>query len=76
MATTYTMRMDEAEKELIAEFAKAQGISMADFIRKSTLEAIEDAIDVHDAIKAYEEYLKNPDDIIPHEEFMQELGLA
>lgn len=50
-STTVTIRLDNDEKNLIANFAAAIGTSISDFMRKATLELIEDELD----LKAWEE---------------------
>ena len=42
------MRMDESQKELIAEYASLQGKSMADFMIEAAMDVIEDAIDLRE----------------------------
>ncbi len=74
MSTTFTMRIDEGQKTLIAEYAAAQGQSMADFLINSALDIIEDATDLRDWNEAYEEYKADPV-TYSHEEVMKEFGL-
>ncbi|MDP9801055.1 uncharacterized protein (DUF1778 family) [Arcanobacterium wilhelmae] len=59
-STTFTMRMDDSQKKLIAEFAKARGESMAEFILSTALDRIEDEIDVRDWHEAKAEFDADP----------------
>lgn len=49
--TTITIRLDQAEKALISDYAASTGISVSEFIRKVVLERIEDELD----LKAWKE---------------------
>jgi hypothetical protein len=60
VSVTITLRLDEAEKALIAEYAKMRGIGISETLRKAILEKIEDEIDLAAAEKAYAEYQRNP----------------
>ena len=55
-----TIRLDSSEKELIAKFAKANGCSISEFVRKSVLERIEDELDLQAWVEAKAEYEKDP----------------
>ncbi len=74
MSTTYTMRMDEGQKTLIAEYAAAHGQSMADFMLNAALDVIEDAIDLRDWNEAYAEYKADPV-TYSLDEVMEEYGM-
>ena len=41
-----TIRMDDSEKALIADYAKTFGTSASDFMRRCALEKIEDELDL------------------------------
>lgn len=71
---TLTVRMDSTEKELIAKYAEMFGYSSSEFMRKSTLERIEDELDLRDWDKAKAEYDKNPVSF-SLEEVMEEFGI-
>ena len=60
MNTTFTMRLEESQKALIAEYAAIHGKSMAEFMLDAALEIIEDAIDLRDWKEAKAEFDKNP----------------
>jgi uncharacterized protein (DUF1778 family) len=60
MSTTFTMRLEESQKALISKYAAVHGKSMAEFMLESTLDVIEDAIDLHDWKEAKAEFDKNP----------------
>lgn len=57
---TITIRIDNDDKELIAEYARTFGLSLSDFIRETVLERIESELDLKawDAAKA--EYDADP----------------
>lgn len=60
MSTTFTMRLEESQKSLIAEYAAIHGKSMAEFMLQSTLDVIEAAIDLRDWNIAKAEFDKDP----------------
>ncbi|MDR1015547.1 MAG: DUF6290 family protein [Coriobacteriales bacterium] len=60
MSTTITLRLEEAEKGLIAEYAKMHGIGISEALREAMWEKIEDEIDLKAAEEAYAEYRRNP----------------
>lgn len=57
---TISVRMTDAETELIKSYAQMHGKTVSDFIRQAVIERIEDELD----LKAYEEaitaFKKNP----------------
>ena len=57
---TVTLRMSDEDTRLIRDYAKLQGITVSEFIRRAALERIEDELDIRAAEKAYAEYLANP----------------
>lgn len=75
MSTTFTMRMDEKQKSLIAEYAALHGKSMAEFMLTSALDIIEDAIDLREWETAKAEFDKDPV-TYSCEEIMREFGLV
>lgn len=44
--TTLTLRLAEAEKQLLADYAKTFGMSISEFVRTTALERIEDELDL------------------------------
>ena len=60
MSTTFTLRMNEGQKKLISEYAAVHGKSMAEFMLESTLDVIEDAIDLRDWKTAKAEFDRDP----------------
>ena len=60
MSTTFTMRLDENQKKLIAEYAAVMGISMSELMLKATLDLIEDAIDLREWKEAKAEFDADP----------------
>lgn len=59
-SATMTIRMDEEEKELINDYAKAFGVSASEFVRKSALERIEDELDLQAWKEAKAEFEADP----------------
>lgn len=45
-SATMTIRMDDREKTLIADYAKTFGTSVSEFMRRCALERIEDELDL------------------------------
>ncbi len=74
MSTTFTMRLDESQKNLIAEYAAMHGKTMSEFMLGAALDVIEDAIDLRDWKAAKDEFDKNPV-TYSSEEIMREFGL-
>jgi len=60
MSTTFTMRLDENQKKLIAEYATVMGISMSELMLNATLDLIEDAIDLREWKEAKAEFDADP----------------
>ena len=60
MSTTFTMRLDDSQKTLIAEYAAIHGKSMAEFMLDAALDIIEDATDLRDWKAAKAEFDKDP----------------
>ena len=71
---TITVRMSDEDTRLIRDYAKLQGVTVSEFIRRAALERIEDELDIRAAEKAYAEYLANPV-TYTHDEIMEEFGL-
>ena len=74
MDTTFTLRMTGAQKHLIAEYARLEGRSMAEFMLSSALDAVEDAMLLQEWHEAKAEYDANPG-TYTLDEVMQELGI-
>ena len=72
---TMTLRISEKDSKLIRDFARFQGITVSEFMRRAALERIEDELDLRDAEKAYAEYLADPV-TYSHEEMGRLLGLT
>jgi len=60
MTTTLTLRLEENEKQLLADYAKAFGMSVSEFVRKSALDRIEDELDLRAWDNAKQEFDANP----------------
>ena len=73
--TTISLRLDEADGELVRSYAKLKNISVSELIRQSVIERIEDEIDLAAFEKARAEFAKNPV-TYSHEEVKKRLGLA
>ena len=74
MSTTFTMRLEDSQKKLISEYAAFLGKSMSEFMLESSLDVIEDAIDLRDWKEAKAEFDKNPI-THSHDDIMREFGL-
>ena len=59
-SATMTVRMDDAEKTLISDYARAFGTSASDFMRKCALERIEDELDLKAWYEAKAEFDADP----------------
>lgn len=59
-STTMTVRLDAAEKDLIAGYAKTFGTTSSDFLRRCALQRIEDELDYAEALSAKEEFDRDP----------------
>lgn len=46
--TTMTLRMDDADAEIVRKYAAFQGVSISDFLREAVFEKIEDGQDLAD----------------------------
>lgn len=62
-SATMTIRLDEDEKRLITDYAKTFGMSVSELMRKSTLEMIEDELDLEDWKSAKSEFDNDPETI-------------
>lgn len=61
--TSYTLRMTNHEKEMLRDYAKAHGISMANALKSAFFDMLEDQFDIRAADEAYEEYREDPETI-------------
>jgi uncharacterized protein (DUF1778 family) len=55
-----TIRLDEAEKSLITDYAHTFGTSVSEFMRRVALERIEDELDLRVWDEAKAEFDRNP----------------
>ena len=69
-----SIRMTEEEKRLADAYAKLNGISLSEAIKRAYFEKIEDEYDVALADAALREYEKNPK-TYTLKELMEELGI-
>lgn len=73
MSMSMSVRLSPEEKELFQSFAKMHGLSMSELVRRSVLERIEDDYDLRVALKAMEEFKKDPV-TYSHDEVRKMLG--
>ena len=69
-----SIRMTEEEKQLADAYAKLNGVSLSEAIKKAYFEKIEEEYDIALADAAMREYKKNPK-TYTLDELMKELGL-
>ena len=69
-----SIRMTEEEKQLADAYAKLNGISLSEAIKRAYFEKIEEEYDIALADAAMREYKKNPK-TYTLDELMKELGL-
>lgn len=72
MDSTITIRVSDEDKALFKSLSSQEGLSLSDWARKTILSQIEDEYD----IRAYEEFLKDEDQMLyTTEEVEKILGL-
>ena len=71
---TISLRLNDADTELVRSFAKLKNISVSELFREAVLDRIEDEIDRRAFDKAMAEFKKNPV-TYSLDEVEQELGL-
>ena len=69
-----SIRMTNEEKNLASAYAKLNGVSLSEAIKRAYFEKIEDEYDIELADSALREYEKNPK-TYSLKEVMEELGL-
>lgn len=57
---TITLRISEDDSNIIRNYARLQGVSVSEFMRRAAMEKIEDDLDVRAAESAYANYQANP----------------
>jgi predicted DNA-binding protein len=72
LVTTLTIRLPKEDKELIKSYASLHGRSIADVVRKSVLERIEDEFDLQELNEAVN---TSDGDFVSHDEVMRRYGL-
>lgn len=70
-----SLRVGEEEQELIEAYAKLQGVSVSELLRRAILEKIEEEFDVTLYDKAYKAYEESGRKTYTVEEARKELGL-
>ena len=73
--TTISLRLNDADANLVRSFAKLKNISVSSLIREAVIERIEDEFDRKAFDEAMEEFKKNPV-TYTLDEVEKELGLA
>lgn len=71
---TISVRFNEADAELVRKYAKMQGVTISELIRRAVIERIEDEIDLIAYKRAMAEFKKNPV-TYTLEEIEKDLGL-
>ena len=71
---TISVRLSEADTELIKSYAALNNISVSELVRQAVMEKIEDEIDLKLFDEALEEFKENPK-IYTLDEAEKELGL-
>ncbi len=59
-SSTITLRVDSAEKNLIADYAQTFGMSISEFIRSAVMDKIEDELDLRAWYEAKAEFDADP----------------
>lgn len=73
MSTTITIRLEEQEKNLVKECAKANHMTISEWIRIVLLEQIEDEYD----LKSYSEAVREDSGIrYSHEDMLKAFGIS
>ena len=72
---TISLRLNNADSELVKAYAEMNGISVSELLRRSVMERIEDEFDLKAYEEAMAEYRKNPV-TYSLEEVIEELDLA
>lgn len=71
--STITIRTSEKEKKLIKEYAKFNGMTISDFIKKLMIEKIEDEYDYQVGERAYKENLASGEKPIPIADLLEKI---
>lgn len=69
----YSVRFNDNEQKLIELYARLEGVTISELIRRSVMESIEDKIDIEICRKALKEFEEDPQ-VFSHEEIGKELG--
>ena len=72
---SFSIRLNENEKELAESYAKIHGISVGEAFKRAFFEKIEDEYDITVANKAYSDYKKNGSKSRPISMLWDELDL-
>ena len=60
IVVSITLRMSDADAELIRNYASLKGVTVSEVIRRAVMEKIEDEIDLAAYNRALEAFKKNP----------------
>lgn len=66
-STTVTLRLAQSEKRLLADYAKAFGMSLSEFVRSTALEKVEDELDLKAWEAAKQEFDEDPQTLTAQE---------
>ena len=72
---TISLRLNETDKDIIKAYAKMQGMTVSELIRRIVMEHIEEKFDLKDYEKAHAEYDKDPE-TFTLDDVIKELDLA
>jgi predicted DNA-binding protein len=72
---TISFRLNETEADMIKAYAKMQGMTVSELIRKIVMEHIEEKSDLQEYEKAGAEYKKDPE-TFTLDDVIEELDLA
>ncbi len=65
--TTITLRLQESEKQILADYAKTFGVSISEFVRTSALSRVEDELDLRAWDEAKREFDDRPETLTADE---------
>lgn len=72
---TISFRLNETEADMIKAYAKMQGMTVSELIRRIVMEHIEEKSDLQEYEKAHAEYKKDPE-TLTLDDVIEELDLA
>ncbi|MBQ3682674.1 MAG: ribbon-helix-helix protein, CopG family [Succinimonas sp.] len=72
---TLSLRLSETDTDIIKAYAKMQGTTVSELIRRIVMDHIEEKFDLKEYEKAYAEYKKDPE-TFTLDDVIKELDLA